>query len=64
MIEPLYESPWSGNGEWWVLNPGPFIDICFDHGITNYVFTEKIFRFAPNMRLAPNRLLEVASRGL
>lgn len=63
LVEPLYESPWSGNKEWWVLNPGPFIDICFNHGITNYVFTEKIFKFAPNMRIAPNRLLEAASRG-
>jgi hypothetical protein len=61
--EPLYESPWSGNKEWWVLNPGPFIDICFNHGIVNYVFTEKVYRFAPNMRLHPEKLLEAAARG-
>lgn len=61
--DPLYESPWSGNKEWWVLNPGPFIDICFQHGIENYVFTEKVFRFAPNMRLSPEKLLEASARG-
>ena len=63
MLEPLYESPWKGTPEWWVNNPGPFIDLCFDHGVTNFTFMEKIYKFAPNMRLSPVRLLEATARG-
>jgi hypothetical protein len=59
----MSETPWSGTRELWVLNPGPAIDIAFDHGVTNFVFSERTYKFKGNMRLDPERQLEAASRG-
>jgi hypothetical protein len=56
-------SPWTKRSEAWVLNPGKNIDICFDLGISRFVFTQKTYQFKRNMAIDPKKLIDFAARG-
>lgn len=48
-------SVWGPMREWWVLNPGPRLDICLNEGIYDFVFHQKTYLFKTNMRLSPTK---------
>jgi hypothetical protein len=56
-------SPWAERSTVWILNPGKNIDLCFDHGMTDFVFTQKTYQFKRNMALSPQKQLDFFARG-
>lgn len=56
-------SPWNQQSRMWLLNPGRNIDVCFDLGVTDFVFTQKTYQFKRNMAISPEKSLEFHARG-
>lgn len=62
-MDDEFANPWTEPSEVWVLNPGPNIDICFDLGISRFVFPQKTYQFKRNMAIDPKKLLDFFARG-
>lgn len=56
-------NPWTEPSVGWALNPGLNIDLCFDYGVTRYVFTQKTYQFKRNMAIDPKKQVEFFARG-
>ncbi len=57
------QAVWGPERRWWVLNPGPRLPICFDEGVTDFVFSQKTYQFKSNMSMSPRRSIEAYARG-
>lgn len=58
-----YDSPWKKQTELWVRDPGRNVDVCFDFGMTDFVFTQRTNQFKRNMSFAPEKVLGIYARG-
>lgn len=63
MMVDATASPWTEPSQFWVLNPGPNIDTCFDLGVSRFVFTQKTYQFKRNMAIDPRKQIDFHARG-
>jgi hypothetical protein len=57
---PQFKVNWER--EFWVTDPGPFTPICFDHGVSNFVFRGKWLDMR-NMRQDFRTFIDIYARG-